>query len=194
MNASPQRGRLFVLSGASGTGKTTLAKQLIDELGLYFSVSATTRTKRAGECEAVDYFFLGRPEFERRVAAGDFLEWAEVHGNLYGTPRQPVDCRLESGQDVLMDLDTQGALHVKQLRPQTLLIFLRPPSLEDLRARLERRGTDSPEAIQKRIERAEQEIEQSSHYDFVVLNRDLTQAKQELKDIILAVRRGRVSP
>lgn len=191
MSSFTHRGHLFVLSGASGTGKTTVSRELIKEMDLFFSVSATTRPKRPGERPGVDYDFLSKKEFDSMLQDGKFLEWAVVHGNYYGTPKEPVDRHIAGGQDVLMDLDTQGALHVKEQRSETILIFLKPPSIEDLRLRLETRGTDSPENIQGRIERARQEIEQSPRYDYVVVNRDLAEAKEELKQIILRVREGR---
>jgi len=186
MSSHPSPGRIFVMSGASGTGKTTLSRQLEKELGLFFSVSATTRPPRAGEEQGRDYRFLSREEFDKMVQEGRFLEWASVHGQFYGTPREPIEQNLGQGRDVLLDLDTQGALNLKKLVPQAVLIFIKPPSIEELRKRLESRGTDSPETIAGRISRAEHEIEQSVHYDHVVVNHDLEQAKRELKDIISA--------
>ncbi|MFO1462353.1 MAG: guanylate kinase [bacterium] len=184
MSNKPAPGRLFVVSGASGTGKTTLCRELERELGLFFSVSATTRPPRAGEVEGRDYRFLSPEEFDKMVAADRFLEWATVHGQRYGTPREPIERNLAEGRDVLLDLDTQGALQLKKLMPEAVLIFIKPPTLEELRMRLESRGTDSPEVIARRIARAEHEIEQSVQYDHVVVNRDLQEAKRELKGII----------
>ncbi|HKY64535.1 MAG TPA: guanylate kinase [bacterium] len=189
MKESHQRkGRLFVVSGASGTGKTTLCRDLEREMGLFFSVSATTRPPRAGEVEGRDYRFLSRAEFDKMLENDQFLEWAQVHGQSYGTPREPIESRLREGHDVLLDLDTQGAIQLKALYPEAVLIFIKPPSLEELRKRLTSRGTDSPEVIARRIERAEHEIEQSSHYDYVVENRDLAEARRELKGIIASRR------
>ena len=178
--------RLFVVSGASGTGKTTLCRDLERELGLFFSVSATTRPPRVGEVEGRDYRFISREEFDKMVAEGRFLEWASVHGQFYGTPRDPIEASLREGRDVLLDLDTQGALNLKKIEPKAVLVFIKPPSLQELRKRLESRATDSPETIARRIARAEHEIEESVHYDHVVVNRDLEAAKQELKAIITA--------
>lgn len=186
MKENPRPARLFVVSGASGTGKTTLCRDLERELGLFFSVSATTRPPRPGEAEGRDYHFISREEFDKMAEAGQFLEWAEVHGQFYGTPRAPIEASLREGRDVLMDLDTQGALNLKKIEPKAVLIFLKPPSIEELRKRLESRGTDSPETIARRIARAEHEIEQSVHYDHVVVNRDLEAAKKELKAILSA--------
>lgn len=176
--------RLFVVSGASGTGKTTLCRDLERELGLFFSVSVTTRAPRVGEVAGRDYHFISQEEFDKMVSEGRFLEWAGVHGKFYGTPRGPVESSLQEGRDVLLDLDTQGALNLKKILPEAVLIFIKPPSIDELRKRLESRGTDSPETIAKRIARAEHEIDQSVHYDHVVVNRDLQEAKRELKAII----------
>lgn len=184
MKENSRPARLFVVSGASGTGKTTLCRDLERELGLFFSVSVTTRPPRPGEADGRDYHFISREEFDKMAEAGQFLEWAEVHGQFYGTPRAPIEAGLREGRDVLMDLDTQGALNLKKIEPKAVLIFLKPPSIEELRKRLESRGTDSPETIARRIARAEHEIEQSVHYDHVVVNRDLEAAKKELKAII----------
>ena len=183
-NVQQHKGTIFVVSGASGTGKTTLCRELERELGLFFSVSATTRPPRPGEIEGRDYRFLSRQEFDKMLEHDQFLEWAQVHGQSYGTPREPIETRLREGRDVLLDLDTQGAIQLKALFPEAVLIFIKPPSVEELRKRLTARGTDSEEVIARRIERAEHEIEQSSHYDHVVENRDLNDARRELKGII----------
>jgi guanylate kinase len=188
MDSSKTSGHLFVISGASGTGKTTLSREVVKEMGLFFSVSATTRPRRSGEIQGYDYHFLSKEEFDKMIQEGKFLEWAMVHGNCYGTPLEPVERHLWAGEDILMDLDTQGALNLKKNRPETVLIFLKPPSLEDLRKRLESRGTDSAETIKKRFEQAKHEIEQSRFYDYVVVNRDLHEAKEELKKIIRTLR------
>ncbi len=178
------RGHLFIISGASGTGKTTLCRKLEKECGLFFSISATTRPKRPGEIDGRDYYFLPPQEFDKMIQEGKFLEWAQVHGNYYGTPAGPVEEHLEKGRDVLLDLDTQGGLFLKKIKPETLLIFIKAPSLEDLKKRLKGRGTDSKEVMERRIQNAEEEIKKSSHYDYVVINRDLQQAKEDLKKII----------
>jgi guanylate kinase len=175
---------LFIISGASGTGKTTLCRQLENELGLFFSISATTRPKRAGEIDGRDYYFLSKTEFDKMVAEGKFLEWAQVHDNDYGTPAGPIQDHLNRGEDVLLDLDTQGAFQVKKTNPEAILIFIKPPSIDDLRKRLVARGTDSTQVIEGRIKRAEDEIKQSSSYGFVVINQDLEKAKEDLKKIL----------
>jgi len=184
---------MIVVSGASGTGKTTLCRELEKELGLFFSVSATTRPPRPGEVEGQDYRFLSSEGFDKMRRNGQFLEWASVHGQRYGTPREPIERNLREGRDVLLDLDTQGALRLKKANPEALLIFIKPPSIEELRKRLKARGTDSEETIRSRIERAEHEIEQSAHYDHVVVNRDLGEAKRELRSIIGSALKKRIS-
>ena len=180
-------GRLIVVSGASGTGKTTLCRYLIDDLGLAFSVSATTRAKRPGEVEGKDYYFLSPEEFSRRVEQGGFLEWAQVHQHRYGTPKQPIMEHLQKGESVLLDLDTQGALQLKKIVPAAVLIFLKPPSLEALKERLRARGTDSEEVIERRFARASQELAESGKYDYIVVNEDLEQAKKSLKTMIQGI-------
>jgi guanylate kinase len=180
-------GLLFVVSGASGTGKTTLCRFLEKELGLFFSVSATTRNIRPGEVHGRDYFFLSPEEFSRQVEQGGFLEWAQVHENRYGTPKVPVMDRIQRGKSVLLDLDTQGALQLKKMIPEAVLIFLKPPSLQVLEQRLRSRGTESEEAVHKRISRAGQELAESDQYDFVVVNQDLDRAREELKAIIQGI-------
>jgi len=177
-------GKLFVISGASGSGKTTLCRALESELGLNFSVSATTRPQRVGETEGHDYYFLSDEKFDKMVSEGDFLEWANVHGYRYGTPRKPIENSLKKGISVLLDIDTQGALHLKERNRDAVLVFIMPPDERELRKRLELRGTDSPEVIERRIEKAKEEIAQRSRYDHVILNKDLETAKNELRNII----------
>ncbi len=177
-------GHLFIISGASGTGKTTLCRQLEKELGLFFSISATTRPARTGEIDGRDYHFLTEGQFQEMKSHGKFLETARVHDYWYGTPREPIERHLQLGEDVLLDLDTQGGLNLKATMPKTVLIFIKPPSLEDLHKRLKIRATDSDEVIAKRIQRAREEMEHSSSYDYVVVNEDLSKAREELKGII----------
>jgi guanylate kinase len=184
MSPAKLPGHLFIISGASGTGKTTLSRALENDLGLHFSISATTRSKRAGEEDGRDYRFLSLDNFKRMIREGEFLEWAVVHGNYYGTPRDPIEAKLREGESVLLDLDTQGALKLKKDRKDAILIFIRPPSLEALRERLENRGTDSEEVMEKRIKKAAEEIAQSDQYDHVLINEDLKDTQEELRDLI----------
>ena len=186
------RGNLIVISGPSGTGKNTLVKglfrQLIEPPGLVFSVSHTTRKPRAGEKHGVDYFFVSEKEFRATIAAGGFLEYAEVYGNLYGTSREAVEAQLQAGHDVLLDIDVQGAMNVKQALPGALLIFVLPPSFQALRDRLLKRGLDERETIERRLRIAREEVVCYSKYDYVIVNEDIERSLFELKSIISAAR------
>jgi guanylate kinase len=178
-------GRLFVVSGPSGAGKGTVWRQALERVGgIEVSISATTRPPRPGEQESAHYLFLSREAFEARRDRGEFLEWAEVYGNLYGTPRAPVDAALAAGRDVLCEIDTQGALQIKRARPEAILIFIEPPSLDELVARLERRGTEDADAVSRRVQAAYEEVKQKVVYDHVVVNDDLGAAVDELVRIL----------
>ena len=181
---SKGNGLLFVVSGASGTGKTTLCRALEKDLGLFFSVSATTRGKRGGEKEGKDYLFISKENFKTMIQQGEFLEWAEVHEHYYGTPKGPIEKRLLEGSSVILDIDIQGAVQLKKDKPETKLIFVQAPTLKVLRERLINRGTDSRETIEKRINKAESEIAESSEYDHVLINEDLNKTKEELEKIV----------
>ena len=174
-------GFIFVLSGPSGAGKGTLLAYLFQHRpDCVFSVSATTRPRRVSEAEGREYLFLARDEFERRRAAGEFLEWAEVHGNLYGTPVSEVDARLREGKVVVLDVDVQGGASMRRVRPDAVSVFIYPPSLDALHQRLLSRGTDSPEVIAERLGNAPGEIAQWKHYDYVIMNDRLDLAQQQL--------------
>jgi len=181
------KGLLIVISAPSGTGKTTLAHMLLKEFpNMEFSVSYTTRKPRPGEVNGKDYFFVDRKTFEKMVEEGDFLEWAEVYGNLYGTSKTQVLKALHEGKDVLLDIDTQGALQVKKNFPEAVLIFILPPSLKELERRLRSRGTDDEETIEKRLKIARKEIERAPLYDYIVINDFLEKAFKQLKSIVTA--------
>lgn len=176
-----RRGRLFVVAGPSGAGKGTLISELLKQYPqARLSVSATTREPRPGEREGVDYHFLDRKEFERRAQAGDFLEWAEVHGNLYGTPRRAVEEWLKRGHDVILEIDVQGAQQVRERMPEAVTVFVAPPSLEALEERLRRRGTENEEEIRRRLRNAVRENEERTGFRHVVVNDDLRRAVEEL--------------
>ncbi len=177
---------LFVLSAPSGAGKTTIARSILRQFpAMQFSVSATTRAQRPRETNGKDYFFLSREEFERRVAEGGLVEWEEIYGDLYGTLKSEVDRVLEIGGHMLFDIDVKGALSIKRLYGETaVLIFVRPPSMDVLRERLERRGTDSTEVIDRRMQRAAWELEQAPLFDHVVLNDDLQRSIPEVAGIV----------
>ena len=180
------RGRLFVISAPSGAGKSTLIDRSCRELpNIWHSISATTRPRREYEEDGVHYYFMERPRFDEMVARNEFLEWAHVFEECYGTPAEAVDARLAGGDDVIMDLDVQGALQVKRRRAEASLVFVMPPSLDELSTRLEQRATETGEDAELRLSRAEEEMAQSHQFDHVIINDDLDVAFQELKKIIL---------
>ena len=184
-----RRGILFVLSGASGVGKgTVLRSVLLEDENLYFSVSWTTRAQRKGEVDGKDYHFVTREDFEQEMKGIGFLEHAEFVGNLYGTPRRAVEKKLEAGLDVMLDVERIGALNVKRLVPDAVLIQLVPPNLSKLRQRLLKRGTDALEVIGKRLERAREDMNFYREFDFVIVNDDLSDAIRELQSVVTAER------
>ncbi len=184
-----RRGRLFVISGPSGAGKGTIVKRIMEDRGpvrTALSVSATTRAPREGEIDGKSYFFLSEEEFLRRVEDGGFLEYAEVYGNYYGTPRPYVEDRLSNGFDVILEIDIQGAMNVKKSFPGGVFIFLIPPSMDVLRGRLRARGTDSDEAVELRLSEVRKELAHVSDYDYCVVNNDLDEAVAETEAIFTA--------
>lgn len=173
--------KLFVISGPSGAGKGTLVARVRNELPeLGLTVSATTRAPRPGEQDGVNYFFLSRKEFERRVEAGMFVEWANVHGNLYGTLVSEVESKLAQGTSLILEIDVQGALAVRTSFPDAVLIFIEPPSLEVLEERLRGRGTETPETLATRMADAAEELALASRYDAIIVNDNLDVATDEL--------------
>ncbi|MGG3882479.1 guanylate kinase [Brevibacillus panacihumi] len=181
------RGLLLILSGPAGVGKGTVCKALRERMpDLVYSVSATTRQPRPGEVEGVNYFFKSKEEFRRMIEQDELLEWAEYVGNYYGTPRAFVDAMLASGRDVILEIEVQGALQVKEKFPQGTFLFLAPPDLEVLENRIIGRGTESEETIRKRMEVARAEIELMDHYDYVVVNDEIEWACDRIQAIITA--------
>jgi guanylate kinase len=177
--------RLTVITGPSGVGKGTLVGQLLERHPqIWLSVSATTRAPRQGEVEGQSYFFLSRERFEQQVAEGGFLEWAEFAGNLYGTPRQPVETQLAAGRPVLLEIELEGARQVRRSFPAGFQLFIKPPTLAELERRIRGRGTDSEEAIQRRLERARVELAAEAEFDAALVNGDLQQAMAELERLM----------
>lgn len=186
---SPTHGILVVLSGPSGVGKNTLVKKGLEKIDrVTYSISATTRQPRNGEKDGVDYFFMSKEEFQERIQQDEFLEWAEVYGNFYGTPRGYVESMLKSGIDVLLDIDIQGAASIRKKVPNAISVFLLPPSADELMNRLIGRGTDSKSVILNRMSHVLDEIKSIPHYDYVIVNADITEAIEQLKAIIIAER------
>ncbi len=178
---------VVVISGPSGVGKSSFVKQLLAAgLNLEYSVSATTRARRPHETDGRDYVFLSRDEFKRRIDAGEFVEWAEVHGELYGTLRTETERRLDAGKNVLLDIDVQGGRTVRKAYPDGVFIFVLPPTLASLEERLSGRGTDPDERIRLRLENARREIALVSEYDYAVVNDDLEEALEQVASIIVA--------
>ena len=184
--ALTRRGLMFILSSPSGAGKTTIARKLLAaEANVAMSVSVTTRPMRPGEVEGRDYFFTDRPRFDAMVAADAFLEWAEVFGNCYGTPRAQIAAGMEAGQDYLFDVDWQGAQQLAQgARSDVVSVFLLPPSIAELEHRLRSRGTDSDAVIRSRMDRARAEISHWREYDYVVVNADVELCFAQVRDIL----------
>jgi len=182
-------GLLIVVSGASGTGKGTVCKKILDDLpGIAYSVSATTRAPRPGEIDGKEYYFLSREDFKTWIAEEKFLEFAEVYGNFYGTPLNKIEERLNRGEDILLEIDVQGALNVKKKCPEGVYIFLLPPSLEELKRRIEGRGTETPESLSRRLTNAMVEIKIGLEYDYVVVNDTVDNAVAQIKSILTAER------
>lgn len=176
---------VFVITGPSGVGKGTLIRELRDRVPeLELSISATTREPRRGERDGVDYHFLDREEFDRRVAGGEFLEWAEYSGNRYGTLRSEVRQRTERGAPVVLEIEVQGARQVRETMPTAERIFVEPPTPEDLRRRLIGRGTDGPETIERRLEEADKELRARDEFSHRVVNDDVERAANELAGIV----------
>jgi len=185
-----RRGIMFVISSPSGAGKSALSRLLLqDDPAIRLSISVTTRARRPSEVHGVHYHFIDIPTFHQMRERGDLLEWAEVHGNFYATPRQPVEQALSEGRDVLFDIDVQGTLQLyERMRDDVVSVFILPPSIEELQSRLKRRAEDADEVILRRLRTAETEITHWDDYDFVLVNDDLERCFRDLKQVLVAER------
>ncbi len=181
-----KKGILIVLSGPSGAGKGTICKALLEKAEFWLSVSATTRQPRSGEVEGKNYYFLTKEEFEHRIKKDDFLEYAQVYGNYYGTPKGNVIEAVENGKDVILEIDIQGALRVKETYPGGVFIFILPPSMEELKNRIIQRGSETPESLMTRFVSAYQEINYVSKYNYAVVNDTVEEAVKKIQAIIVA--------
>jgi guanylate kinase len=188
-SSTDRRGILFIISAPSGTGKTTLCKQLTANLpGLWHSISYTTRKPRAGEGHGREYYFIEEQTFREMVARNEFVEWAHVYGHLYGTPRKSLSEKIDQGIDVLLEIDVQGAMQVKKRFEDSVPIFILPPSMTVLRARLQTRASDSPEEIQRRLHKVKEEVWSYREYAYVVRNEELGRSLRDLESIFWSER------
>ena len=182
-----KEGILFIVSGASGTGKSTLCRAMLEAFpDLRFSVSHTTRPPRAGDREGRDYYFVSPEKFGKMIEGGKFAEWAEIYGNRYGTSRKTLEEARRAGKDLILDIDSQGARQLRKQEVPGVFVFVLPPSLKELKRRLLRRRTESREALEERLRKAQAEISEARFYDYWIVNDDLAKARQQLKAIILA--------
>ena len=180
-----RKGSLIVLSGFSGAGKGTIVKELIKQYGYQVSISATTRSPREGEVHGKDYYFKSKEEFEVMIEENGFIEWAKYVGNYYGTPRAFVEEALNQGKNVILEIEVQGAMNIKEQYPDAILMFIAPPSAEILRERLIGRGTEDMETIEKRLNRAKEEVNDMEQYDYLVINDKLDECVEEIHQIVL---------
>lgn len=181
------KGRLIVVSAPSGCGKGTILGRVFADSDVYYSVSCTTRAPREGEQNGREYIFLSVDEFEKMIADDGFLEYAKFAENYYGTPRKAAEDNLAEGRDVILEIETQGAFQIKEKKPEAVMIFILPPSIEELRRRLLKRGTETAEVIDKRVSQAAGEIEKAYNYDFVIMNDDLDTAVADFETVINSI-------
>jgi guanylate kinase len=182
-----RKGKIFIISAPSGCGKTTLCDKLLNKrIGLKRSISVTTRPRRLGEISGRDYYFVSKTDFQRRIRQGRFLEWTKTYGWYYGTPKRLVNEILKNGKDVLLSIDVKGAIKVKRLYPDSVLIFILPPSLKELRGRLKKRDSENTKEIKKRLKIVRRELAFAKRYDYAVVNDSITNAASKLKTIVYA--------
>ena len=180
------KGLLLVLSAPSGCGKGTILGEILKDEGFYYSISATTRAPREGEQDGVNYHFITKEEFEQRIARGGMLEYAQYCGNYYGTPKKEVEQMREAGRDVILEIEVEGAMKVRSLCPDAVFLFIAPPSVEELRRRLNKRGTEAAEVIEERVAQASRELSYADRYDYIIVNGELEKAIDDFRTIVRA--------
>ncbi|MCI5815917.1 guanylate kinase [Ruminococcus sp.] len=180
------KGLLLVVSAPSGCGKGTILGEILKDEGFYYSISATTRAPREGEQDGVNYHFITKEEFEQRIARGGMLEYAQYCGNYYGTPKKEVEQMREAGRDVILEIEVEGAMKVRSLCPDAVFLFIAPPSVEELRRRLNKRGTEAAEVIEERVAQASRELSYADRYDYIIVNGELEKAIDDFRTIVRA--------
>ena len=180
------KGLLLVVSAPAGCGKGTILGEILKDEGFYYSISATTRAPREGEQDGVNYHFITKEEFEQRIARGGMLEYAQYCGNYYGTPKKEVEQMREAGRDVILEIEVEGAMKVRSLCPDAVFLFIAPPSVEELRRRLNKRGTEAAEVIEERVAQASRELSYADRYDYIIVNGELEKAIDDFRTIVRA--------
>lgn len=180
------KGLLLVVSAPSGCGKGTILGEILKDDSFYYSISATTRAPREGEQDGVNYHFITKEEFEQRIAQGGMLEYAQYCGNYYGTPKKEVEQMREAGRDVILEIEVEGAMKVRTLCPDAVFLFIAPPSVEELRRRLNKRGTEAAEVIKERVSQAARELSYADRYDYIIVNGELEKAIQDFRTVVRA--------
>ena len=180
------KGLLLVVSAPSGCGKGTILGEILKDDSFYYSISATTRAPREGEQDGVNYHFITKEEFEQRIAQGGMLEYAQYCGNYYGTPKKEVEQMRDAGRDVILEIEVEGAMKVRALCPDAVFLFIAPPSLEELRRRLNKRGTEAAEVIEERVSQAARELSYADRYDYIIVNGELEKAIQDFRTVVRA--------
>ncbi|WP_462282836.1 guanylate kinase [Ruminococcus champanellensis] len=180
------KGLLLVVSAPSGCGKGTILGEILKDDSFYYSISATTRAPREGEQDGVNYHFITKEEFEQRIAQGGMLEYAQYCGNYYGTPKKEVEQMRDAGRDVILEIEVEGAMKVRTLCPDAVFLFIAPPSVEELRRRLNKRGTEAAEVIEERVSQASRELSYANRYDYIIVNGELEKAIQDFRTVVRA--------
>ena len=180
------KGLLLVVSAPAGCGKGTILGEILKDDSFYYSISATTRAPREGEQDGVNYHFITKEEFEQRIAQGGMLEYAQYCGNYYGTPKKEVEQMREAGRDVILEIEVEGAMKVRALCPDAVFLFIAPPSVEELRRRLNKRGTEAAEVIEERVSQAARELSYADRYDYIIVNGELEKAIQDFRTVVRA--------